>query len=153
MSRYCIPTDRKRWFCVVCDEYHINPFWHVGHIVYRHYTVPQFENHDRWKVKRFFQCLTQNDRPQTSSILSPGSAWLLWSRDSSTGQSCSDTVWLMRGPSPWQTAPYRPAFTVCLYEFVCVLLIKWDYNLSLTGGGTCVGSCDKSMELNDSTYQ
>ncbi len=98
-----------------------------------HYTVPQFENHDRWKVKRFFQCLTQNDRPQTSSILSPGSAWLLWSRDSSAGQSCSDTVWLMRGPSPWQTAPYRPAFTVCLYEFVCVLLIKWDYNLSLTG--------------------
>lgn len=58
------------------------------------YTVPRFENHDRWKVNRFFHCLTQNDRPQTSYNLAPysGPAMLRSSDLEIQAQdSCSDT--------------------------------------------------------------
>lgn len=64
------------------------------HCLPTRYTVPQFENHDRWKVNRFFHCLTQNDRAQTSTNLEPctGSYTLrLRSEDWSAGQSRSDT--------------------------------------------------------------
>lgn len=117
---------------------HILTCW--THCLPTRYTVPRFANHDRWKVNRFFHCLTQNDRPQTSSNLAPYSdPAMLCSSDldiEAQDRVAVTLVWLMCGPSPWQASPYRGCnihCTVCLYEFVCVLVIKWDYNLSLVG--------------------
>lgn len=142
---------------ILCSEWWI-PHKHFltcwTHCLPTHYTVPQFENHDRWKVNRFFHCLTPNDRPQTSSNLAPYSGpAMLGSSDleiQAQDRVAVTLVWLMCGPSSWQASLYRGCnfhSSVCLYEFVCVLVIKWNYNLSLAG------SCDKSIKLKYSTYQ
>lgn len=88
---------RRRETLILCSAWRMPNKQNVTrwtHCLPTRYTVPQFENHDRWKVNRFFQCLTQNDRAQTSTNvdLCAGSYTLLpWSEDWSAGRSRSDT--------------------------------------------------------------